>query len=479
MVFSYSKRSKEMPKKTKQEDTRWILEETKTADLGDERLNRRLSNVLGMLSRKPAESIPAASRGWDETKAAYRFLDNEAATLEKVLKPHGEATRKRIEKEEVILLVQDTTELDYSSKKQTKGLGKLNYENQLGVHLHTTLAVTPDRVCLGVVQAEVLVREKLGDNRKGKLPIEEKESMRWLNSYRVAQEIAEENANTQVVSIADREGDIYDIFVESEEARGTNKAEWIIRAGQNRRILERDEDNNYKKLFKKVDEAPVVGKIEFNLSRAGDRKARKVKQEIRALAITLKAPRRKEKEFPDIKINVVIAKEINAPVGVRPIEWVILTSLPIGGKKEALQVIEWYLCRWQAEIFFKILKVGCDVEELQLKTIDRIKPCLGLYMIIAWRVLYIMMLGRSCPDIPCSAVFEDEEWQAAYIVVCRSTPPKTPPTLDKMVRMVASLGGFLNRKGDGYPGPQTIWIGIQRNRDFVIAMEAQNAIKRT
>jgi hypothetical protein len=468
----------EMPRKKKGEDKGWFLEETKTADLGDERLNKRLSNVLEMLSRRPTESIPAASKGWDETKAAYRFLDNEAATLERVLKPHGDATRKRIQREGVVLLVQDTTELDYSSKKQTKGLGKLNYDNQLGVHLHTTIAVTPDRVCLGVVQAEVLVREKLGDNRRNKLPIEEKESMRWLNSYRVAQEIAEENANTQVVSIADREGDIYDIFVESEKAKGANKAEWIIRAGQNRRILETGEDSSYTKLFKKIDEAPVVGRIEFNLSRTRDRKARKVKQEIRALAITLKAPYRKGKEFPDIKVNVVIAKEINALKGEKPIEWIILTSLPIGTKEGALQILEWYLCRWQAEIFFKILKVGCDVEELQLKTVDRIKPCLGLYMIIAWRILYIMMLGRSCPNIPCSAVFEDEEWQAAYIVVCRSTPPKVPPNLDKMVRMVASLGGFLNRKGDGYPGPQTIWIGIQRNRDFVIAMEAQNAIKR-
>ena len=467
-----------MSKESERKEIGWILEETKTANLGDERLNRRLSKLLEMLSRRPTESIPTASKGWEETKAAYRFLDNEAATLGSVLKSHGDATRERIRREKTILLVQDTTELDYSSKKQTKGLGKLNYESQLGVHLHTTLAVTQDRVCLGVVKAEVLVREKLGDNKRSKLPIEEKESMRWLTSYREAQEIAGDNANVQVISVADREGDIYDIFAESEKAKGVNKAEWIIRASQNRKLLERDEEDNYKKLFKKIDEAPVLGIVEFNLPRAKDRKARKVKQEIRAIAITLKAPYRKEKKFPDIKINVVVAKEVKAPKGIDPIKWIILTSLPTETKEEALQVVEWYLCRWQVEIFFKILKVGCDVEELQLKTIDRIKPCLGLYMIIAWRILYIMMLGRSCPNIPCSAVFEDEEWQAAYIVVCRKAPPKAPPNLDKMVRMIASLGGFLNRKGDGYPGPQTIWIGIQRNRDFVIAMEAQNVIKQ-
>ena len=460
----------------KQEDS-WCLEETRTADLGDKRLNKRLSNVLEMLSRKPTESIPKTAKGWDETKAAYRFLDNEGATLEAILKPHNYATKERIKKEAIILLPQDTTELDYSSKKGTKGLGKLNYENQLGMHLHAMLAVTPDRVCLGAVHAEVLIREKLGEKKRAKLPIEEKESMRWLKGYRVAQEIAESCPNTQVVSIADREGDIYDIFVESQVCKGSHRAEWIIRAQQNRRVLEGDERKRYTKLFKKIEEAPIIGVVEFNLPKTKERKARKVKQEIRTLTVSLKAPYRLDKELPNITVNVVVAKEIDAPRGIEPIEWVILTSLPIGTKEEALRVIEWYMCRWQAEIFYKVLKVGCDVEELQLKTVDRLKPCLALYMIIAWRILYIMMLGRSCPNIPCSAVFEEEEWHAAYIVACRRVPPKVPPKLDKMIRIVASLGGFLNRKCDGNPGPQSIWVGMQRNKDFIIAMEAQNAIR--
>jgi len=470
-----------MRKETIENDSGWFLEETATADLGDKRLNKRLSNVLEMLSRKPTGSIPAASKGWDETKAAYRFLDNEAATLSSVLKPHRQATEERIKKEAVVLLPQDTTELDYSSKKQTQGLGKLNYDNQLGMHLHSTLALTPDRICLGVVHAEVLVREKLGGSKRSQLPIEQKESMRWLNSYRIAQGMAEGCPNTKIVSMADREGDIYDIFVESQKAKGESQAEWIIRANQNRCLLETEGNGGKKgkKLFKKIEEAPVIGEVEFNLPKIKGRKARKVTQEIRELTLTLKAPYRRDKTLPDVTINVVFAKEINAPLGVEPIEWVLLTSLPIGTKEQALQVVEWYLCRWQVEIFFKILKVGCAVEELQLKTVDRLKPCLALYMVIAWRILYITMLGRSYPEIPCNAVFEDEEWQAAYIVVRRRPPPEKPPGLNEMIRMIASLGGFLNRKGDGYPGPQTIWLGMQRNRDFVTAMEAQNAIKST
>lgn len=137
--------------------------------------------------------------------------------------------------------------------------------------------------------------------------------------------------------------------------------------------------------------------------------------------------------------------------------------------------MSWYLCRWQIELFFKILKSGCKVEELQLETIERLEPALALYLIIAWRVLYLTMLGRTCPELPCDAVFAEEEWHAVYIVTHRQPPPDTPPSLNEMVRMVASFGGFLNRKGDGFPGAETLWIGLTRCHDFVIAMQAQRA----
>ncbi len=127
------------------------------------------------------------------------------------------------------------------------------------------------------------------------------------------------------------------------------------------------------------------------------------------------------------------------------------------------------------QLFFKILKSGCQIEELQLEKLERLEPALAFYMIIAWRVLYLTMLGRSCPELPCNVMFADEEWQALYIVAKRQTPPQVPPSLNEMVRMVAGFGGFLNRKNDGFPGPQTLWIGLQRCRDFVLAMEAQRA----
>lgn len=131
--------------------------------------------------------------------------------------------------------------------------------------------------------------------------------------------------------------------------------------------------------------------------------------------------------------------------------------------------------RWYIEVFFKILKSGCKVEELQLEHVDRIENALAFYQIIAWRVLYLTMLGRECPELPCDLVFEEQEWQAVYIVTKKEQPPETPPSIDEIIRMIASYGGFLNRKGDGFPGPQTIWIGLQRCQDFVLGVEAQKA----
>jgi Transposase Tn5 dimerisation domain/Transposase DNA-binding len=496
----------------------WIAEETRTADLGDKRLNIRLGNLLDMLSDNPSKSIPATANGWSETKAAYRFFDNDSVTAEKILQPHLDATINRIRNEPVVLLPQDTTELNYSGMPQTQGLGKLNSEKQLGMLLHPSIAITPERMCLGVVDVQIIIRKELHRQRSHhyllpiiafmitsmpyyeliswslllskslktprpeSLPIEEKETIKWLNSYRVAQKLAEQLPNTQIVSIADREGDVYELFVETLILNDVkeHRAEFIIRASKDR-ILKKDKTNTAKnniKLKKRVSEAPVLGTIEFDMPTAKNRKSRPVIQEVRAASVVLKPTKRIGSKLPEVTINVVFAKEIKTPCGEEPIEWFLITSLPINTIEKAIQVITWYLCRWQIEIFFKILKSGCGVEKLQLQTIDRLKPSLALYMIIGWRILAMTMLGRSCPDIACTAVLDDEEWRAVYIVVHRSPPPKIPPTLNNMIRMIASLGGFLNRKNDGDPGVKTIWTGLQRIKDFVMAMEALDASRR-
>lgn len=527
----------------------WIINETKTADLGDSRLNKRLGNILEMMSRQPQESITVKSNNWAEVKAAYRFFDNDAISMENVLAPHYDATLERIRNESIVLLPQDTTELDYSSKKQTSGIGKLHYENHLGVFLHPVLAVTPERICLGVVDANMFVRDDLGRENQYKLPIEQKESIRWLKGYQIAQATAKQAPDTMIISIADRECDIYEVLSEASKL-SDQTAEWIIRSSKDR-CLKDSKD----KLRKKLEASDDLGTIEFDIPSTHKRKARHVVQKVKAISVTLKPPYRrsnldefycidsmdgrtvtahsvtlengqlkyfdghefysaitsnlnkrqkgrlnklelkigskidadlvsslfdapcfsKEITHP-VTINAVLASEINPPAGVQPIEWILLTSLAITTVAQCIQIIEWYLCSWQIEVFFKVLKVGCAVEELQLQNIERLSVCIALYMIISWRILFMTMLGRSFPNLPCTVVFAKEEWQAAYLITHRKKPPIEPPSLNDIIAMVAGFGGFLNRKCDGFPGSESLWIGLQRVRDFAIGIEVQNGL---
>jgi hypothetical protein len=167
-----------------------------------------------------------------------------------------------------------------------------------------------------------------------------------------------------------------------------------------------------------------------------------------------------------VEINAVLVRETNAPEGEEAIEWLLLTSLPINSWKKVCRVIDYYCCRWQIELYFRVLKSGCQVEKLQLETAKRFKACVALYMIVAWRVMYTLMMGRECPELPCDQIFGDDEWKSVYAVVQREVPPKKPPTIGEIVPMIASLGGYLGRMHDGPPGPKVMWIGMQRMADL-------------
>lgn len=451
----------------------WVDFELQTVNFGDKRLNNRLGNILEKFSSKPSVSIPNACNAWSETKAAYRFFDHGKVDDIKILQPHQDATIERMSQEPVILLPQDTTEIDFTGKKDIQGLGKIgSHEKRQGFYLHPTLAFTPGKLCLGVVHTKIWVREEFGirEARKTK-EISEKESIRWLESFRATKELARKLPSTLLVNIADREGDIYEFFLETQK-EGDSKQEnvhWIIRGAQDRKLL-----NSDKRLWQRVYETESLGTLEFHMPSGRGRKPRIVKQEIYASEVILKSPKRNGKKLPDTRIQTVLTTEIDVPNGEKPVEWMLLTSLPIANKGDALKIIEWYLCRWQIEIYFKIIKSGCEIEELQLESIDRLKSALAVYMIVAWRILFVTMLGRKCPEMLCNKLFDESEWKSIYMVIYKKPPPDEPPTLDQMVRMIASLGGFLNRKNDGYPGVRTIWIGIQRMKDFAIAWELFN-----
>jgi hypothetical protein len=172
------------------------------------------------------------------------------------------------------------------------------------------------------------------------------------------------------------------------------------------------------------------------------------------------------RKLPNVTVNVVQVKEVDPPAGEEPIEWLLLTSLPIATQGEILRVIQTYCLRWMIELYFRVLKQGCRVEDRLFETMDRVNRFLAVALIVAWRTLYVTRLGREFPDLDCEAVFEASEWKAVYQVTQKKTPPKSPPKLQEMVRMVAQLGGYVNRPRADEPGAETIWKGLQRMHDM-------------
>lgn len=460
----------------------WVLEETQTADFNDRRLDARFRVVLSQLAERPVASIPAAAGGYAETAAAYRFFDNDRVDLPTVLAPHHEATRQRMRAQPVVLLVQDTTEIELTRpEQQVVGAGPLHGGTRVGVLLHLLHGFTPDGTPLGTVHAETWVRppEPLSpEQHASQRPIEEKESQRWVDALRVAQTEGRHLPETRIVCIADSEADIYELLAEAQaEPRA---ADWIVRAAQDRALATEESPAAAaaSSVRERLLQQPVLytrdiavrgRRAKVRCSKRGreqPRQSRTATVEIRAARVTLRPPRRPDRHLPEVTVNVVLVREVNAPLGEPPVEWLLLTSLPIGTLDEVREVIQFYCVRWMVEVFFRTLKSGCRVEARRFEHVDRLLPCLAVYLIVAWRTLYVCRLGQSCPDIDCEAVFEPAEWRAVWQVVHRQPPPAAPPKLGVMVRLVAQLGGYVNRRRVDPPGPQTIWLGMQRMHDL-------------
>lgn len=438
------------------ETKRWVEEELSGLELGDERLNQRAKRLMERLGSKPTASLPLGGDGWGETVAAYRFLGNQAVSWEGILKPHWKQTQKRMSRHGVVLCLQDTTELDFNGQ-ETAGLGPLNYEARRGMYVHPTYAVTVEREPLGVLDAWMWAREDRDES--GARPAGIKESTRWIEGYERVAEMAVELPETRLVYVADREADLVALMQRAEEL-GT-PADWLVRAKHNRCLPDGQT------LWAHTTQGDALGEISFMLpARGGSQKARKVRQQLWACRV----------EIPSGKTEIVsatciVAREIGAPKGVKPVEWRLLTNRVAPTLAEVTELIDWYRARWEIEIYFNVLKNGCTVEALQLSGIDRLERALALYLIVAWRIAHLMRAGRTCPDLDAALFFDPDEIRGAYILT-KKPRPKEPPRLNQILRLIAELGGFLGRKSDGQPGVKTIWLGLQRIMDAVTTLHA-------
>jgi len=469
-------------------ETSWAAEEFAEINLGDKRLNARLVKLCNRFSDAPESPINQACADWAETKAAYRFFQNENAEVGQILATHRCKTAQRAKKHKMVLAVQDTSYFVYTSHRKTEGLGKISlkkgknidkiYSN--GLVVHTCLAVTREGLPLGLLDQKIFsrklrpekARRSKGSQPHDHLPVEEKESYRWLEALAKTKEVM---GDSEIITVCDREADLYDFFKLSHQIGSPV----LVRASANRKINRnsRYAEKGVVKLWEYMHLQPEAGSYTIDIPKRSQRKHPK-EREARTATIAVRfgsfrfnppcnnAKHNKE-YLPDIEMNAVYVLEENPPDGEEPLEWMLLTNLPVRSFDEAYEKVLWYCLRWRIEMYFKVLKSGFRVEACRLGRADRLARYLTVMSIVAWRLFMITLIARTDPAVPCSALLADHEWKVLFLKVNKNKPlPKKPPHIGDVVIWVARLGGYLARRSDGPPGTIALWRGWKRLADL-------------
>ncbi len=342
-----------------------IAEEVGGAEFGDQRLTKRLTRIAERFWQKPNMSIPAATDGRAEMEAAYRFFDNRKVTPESICETHVAKTVDRIRQTNVALLVQDTTAIDLTRpQEQVKGAGPIDCESRIGMLYHPLMAFDSEGLSLGTVWSKSWVRESIRshlspaekDKLRKQTPIEDKESCRWLEGLRAARNIAESVPATQCVCIADSEADIYEFFAEPLTTTA-GQVHLLIRGCYDRSLMNRSES-----LLTAARAAPCIAQCMVDVSRressiakdsrkrSASRDGRMAEVEVRACSLVLRPPRRHDRELPEVRVNVVLVEEPAPPEGQEPIQWILVTTLPIDTDEQVRTIVRYYCIRWQIEV---------------------------------------------------------------------------------------------------------------------------------
>lgn len=401
----------------------WARQEFGGAALGDARLSERLVEIARAKADKPGVAFTGVAQGdWPAVKAYYRFIDHpdeEAVNMAHILAPHRERTVQRMKGQQTVLCIQDGTDLDYTSLAQCKGLGVIgtNQTNaqSRGLHLHTTLAVAINGLPLGVLNAQCVAPEwKSPDDLRPSwsVPIEEKETFRWIEGLRDTVNLAAQMPQTRLIHICDREADFFELF---EQQRRHGRVDLIVRANHNRGI----QQEPYK-LFEAVRQAPVQGKVQVSvpyqsarpkLSKKKARPCRPSRQanlEVRYQRVQL-CPPKYHRDKDSIDIWVIHALEADPPAGAEAIEWFLLTTMDILSPQDAVQCLRWYCLRWRIEDWHRVLKSGCGIERIAHETAERIRRAIAINLVIAWRIMLMTLLGRQTPELPADVLFSGLE----------------------------------------------------------------------
>ena len=433
----------------------WVTEEFKYLVLPDKRLETRAQIMLSDQYAFPEKTIYSSAHDEAAAKGAYRFQKNPTISEELLLQAHYDCVLERAGRHSIVLGVHDTTTLNFSSQSQKEDTGTLQTEESRVFLLHPLVLFSPDKLCLGVIDTNLWSRDpqEFGKSKdRSNRPIEEKESYRWLLSYRQLAETQSRLKNTEMVSVSDAESDIYDLFVEAQShSQGPTL---LVRASHNRSLEE-----DVQKLWPYMESHRSSFEIELEIPRKAKQPARTSQARVTYAPVTLKAP--SQKQGDSVELYAVYVRELDPPEGVEAVSWMLLTTRRIRKPKQGLMLIKWYAARWSIEIFFKTLKTSCRILKDQTQKIGRFPITLAFKLILTWRIMYLTHLGRECPEISSQEAFEEAEWRALWCY-CHKTPhsPYAPPSLQEATKMLARLGGYKQWKKNQVPEPQTLAKGL-------------------
>lgn len=448
---------------------RWIDEEVAGSRFKDLRLGKRFGKLLGMVSDGIGQSLPYACQDWANTKAAYRFFSNASVTEEHILAGHFQATGARLaQSDQKILMLHDTCEFSFQRDKDSKiGLlgrpscgkgkdGRTKFFTVRGILMHSSLALTLEGLPLGLAAIKIWTRKQFkGCNALKKkinptrVPIEQKESFRWLENLRQSTALTRNPADC--VHIGDRESDIFELFSLADEL-GTK---FLVRT-----CVDRLAEEGCSSIAAEMKNAPVRGAHHIEArNKLGE--FYEADLDIKYEELQVLPPEGKKKKYSDLTLTVIYALERGTPCGRDKIAWKLITNLPVKSLKAAIEKLNWYALRWKIEVFHKILKSGCKAEESKLRTSERLVNLISLFCIIGWRVFWMTMLNRAQPSLaPTTALTPTE------MCILDKLKPGDNATVSDYILKIAKLGGYLARASDPPPGNMVMWRGLTKLNDI-------------
>jgi hypothetical protein len=425
-----------------------LHEEANHLHLGDKRRNDRFINIIRHKVSQPLESIPQMGESWSDVKMTYAFYDNDLVSEMQISDCIEKATVERCLRSKVVFNIMDTTSINFSSSAE--GLGYLDHGMGEGLMVHSSFALNEQGCPLGLLHQNIWARDKsqMGKKKLRKQKdITEKESYRWIESMQRAEDLLE--GTDLVVHVADRESDIYELFATPRK----QASELLIRAVHERKTLLGNS------MWKEVESQPVLRNFELEIPRVTTEDVRKVKMNVKAGMVLLSPPKNKT-DLPSLIVYGIIVQAENA---TSPLEWRLISTLPVTTAEQAMQCVRWYSFRWRIERLHYILKSGCRLEDLQLRHIKALRKAILVYSLCAFKIMQMLYLSRIHPEQSCAGYLEQHEWEVLCCVNNKSPVPcGHPPTMKQCVIWIAKMGGYLARNNDGPPGVKNLWRGLQK-----------------